>query len=173
MVLCVHVCMPLDIGSHACFPVNLKASGWSQGCGFFSHSLPPSLIPEELLLLGYSATLSISPGKSWSRGGPPHILSTDLFLLPISSLTTLCHLRLWSNCLLSPAVVSHPTYVPLRAPPSLQAPKYQRLLFLSPCGTKAPPIISGLVSWLGRTEVTLVWIINTLASVMSLRFSFD
>lgn len=114
MVLCVYVCMPLDIGSHACFPVNLKASGWSQGCGLFSHSLPPSLIPEEVLLLGYSATLSISPGKSWSRGGPPHILSTDSLPPP----------NLLSHHPLSPkAMVKLPAFASCGLPPHVRSSK--------------------------------------------------
>lgn len=121
--------MPLDIGSHACFPVNLKASGRSQGCGLFSHSLPPSLIPEEVLLLEYSATLSISPGKSWSRRGPPHILSTDPLPPP----------NLLSHHPLSPkAMVKLPVFAICGLPPHVPSSKS---LTFSPGSKVAVPSI--------------------------------
>lgn len=117
---CVYVCMPLDITSHASFPMNLRASGWmSRVWTLFSHSLPPSLIPRGSLL-ECSAPPGISPGRTSSRGGPPHILCTGH-----SSSS-----QLLSHCPLSPeAILQLPAFVncglPPRVPSSHSRPSFQ------------------------------------------------
>lgn len=87
MVVCLYVCMPLDIASHASFPRNLGASGWMSRVWTLHIPAFPPWSPEEVLLS--ECVASTSPGKASSRRSSPHLFSGDWLTLPTSLLPTL------------------------------------------------------------------------------------